>query len=404
MGTPVISTGNSDRLLHLDAWRGLAIAGILLVNIYAFGLPYDTLNNPGLLPSARTSDVYNWMITSVFLDGSFRALLSFLFGAGLMLWQEKLPPQQAGHLYFRRMIILLILGLVHAYLLLWFWDILFMYAVCGMLLYAIRKWPVSRLLYMAIFCVFIADLNANRKLFEDKLAIKQAKLLGDAGQYHNRFKEWDTGFLKTRIQKEIKDKISSFTSLYRQQAARAWQVQTNEFPGFYMWDILIWVLLGIIFYKMKWLSSSVPPAVYTGLLLAGVAGLLLCWWRIQPAPQNNFDPIATIKDTHWQYYELARTLRSLGWLGLLIWLWQTARAKWLLFILAPMGRLSLSHYMVQSLICAVLFYYPGFVLFGQLGRMQLLLIALLIILLQMIISHWWVKKYRIGLAERLLRA
>lgn len=391
------------RFLHLDAWRGMAIAGILLVNIYAFGLPYDTLNNPYLLSSARVSDACNWLLTAVFLDGSFRAILSFLFGAGLMLWQEKLPTPQAGQLYFRRMIILLILGLVHAYLFLWFWDILCMYAICGMLLYTVRKWPVKRLLCMAILCIFIADLNANRKLFEDKMAIKQKSLPGDGMQHQAAFAGLDTAILKTRIQNEIKDKTSSFAGLYQQQAVRAWQVQTADFPAFYVWDILIWIIPGIIFYKMKWLTGYVPPKVYRGLLLAGIAGLFLCWQRVQPAWQNNFDPIATVKDTRWQYYELARTLRSLGWLGLLIWLWQTARANWLLSLLAPMGRLSLSHYIAQSLLCAVLFYYPGFALFGQLNRMQLLCVALLIIMLQVIISHWWVKKYGIGLAERLLR-
>lgn len=392
-------TSTAFRHLHLDAWRGMAIAGILLVNIYAFGLPYDVLNNPYLLSPAAAPDAYNWLMTSVFLDGSFRAILSFLFGAGLMLWQEKLPSGQVGQLYFRRMGILLLLGLAHAYFLLWFWDILFMYAVCGMLLYAVRKWPVQRLIYVALLCVFVADLNSNRRLFEDKVAIRQKNL----PQYQGRLKEFDTQFLTAKTAKEIKDKTSSITALYRQQSDRAWQVQTADFPGFYVWDIVIWMILGIIFYKMKWLTGLVPQAVFIGLLLAGMAGLYLCWQRVQPAWQNNFDPIATIKDTNWQYYELARTLRSLGWLGLLIWLCQTQRAQRLLRLFAPMGRLSLSHYMIQSIICGVLFYYTGFGLFGQLSRMQLLLVAVTIIILQLIVSHWWVKKYRTGLAERLLR-
>jgi len=399
MRTNDTSTTTASRLLHLDAWRGMAIAGILLVNIYAFGLPYDALNNPYLPSSAAAPDAYNWLMTSVFLDGSFRAILSFLFGAGLMLWQEKIPSEQAGQLYFRRMGILLLLGLAHAYLLLWFWDILFMYAVCGMLLYAVRNWPVRRLIYVTLLCVFVADLNSNRKLFEDKIAIRQSSL----PQYQERLKELDTQFLTARAAEEIKDKTSSITGLYRQQSGRAWKVQTADFPGFYVWDILIWMILGIIFYKMKWLTGHVPQAVSVGLLLAGVAGLYLCWQRVQPAWQNKFDPIATIKDTHWQYYELARTLRSLGWLGLLIWLWQTQRAQCLLRLFAPMGRVSLSHYMIQSMVCAVLFYYTGLRLFGQLSRMQLLLIAVTIIALQLMISHWWLKKYRTGLAERLLR-
>lgn len=391
------------RLLHLDAWRGIAIAGILLVNVYAFGLPYAALNNPCLLATAKTADAYNWLLTSVLLDGSFRAILSFLFGAGLMLWQERLPPGQGGQLFFRRMSILLLLGLCHAYLLLWFWDILFMYALCGMLLFTVRKWPVGRLVCLSLLCVFIADLNSNRKLFDDKMAIQQHGCLNSALPHPELPKELNTQLLRVQSEREIMDKTTSFCGLYQQQLQRAWQVETVDFPGFYVWDILVWLLLGIIFYKMKWLTGYVPPKLYKGLLLAGVAGLFLCWLRIQPARKNNFDPIAIIKDTHWQYYELARTLRSLGWLGLLIWIWQSGRGKGLWLLFAPLGRLSLSTYLVQSVVCAVLFYYTGFGLFGQLSRMQLLLIALLIILLQIMISHWWIKKYGAGIAERLLR-
>lgn len=394
---------SAHRLLHLDAWRGIAIAGILLVNIYAFGLPYAALNNPYLLETAKTADAYNWLLTSVLLDGSFRAILSFLFGAGLMLWQERLKPGHGGPLFFRRMCILLLLGLCHAYLLLWFWDILFMYAVCGMMLYAVRKWPVRRLVYLTLLCVFIADLNSNRKLFDDKMAIQQYELLNSTTAYRQLPKELNTQLLRVQSEREIMDKTTSFCRLYQQQLQRAWQVETVDFPGFYVWDILIWIILGIIFYKLKWLTGHVPPKLYKGLFLAGIAGLYLCWQRVQPAWQNNFDPIATIKDTRWQYYELARTLRSLGLLGLLIWIWQSGRGKGLWLLFAPLGRLSLSNYLVQSVVCAVLFYYTGFGLFGQLSRMQLLLTAVIIITLQLMISHWWLKKYGVGFAERLLR-
>lgn len=396
-------SASTHRLLHLDAWRGIAIAGILLVNIYAFGLPYATLNNPYLLASAKKGDAYNWLLTSVLLDGSFRAILSFLFGAGLMLWQEKLPPHLGGQLFFRRMSLLLLLGLCHAYLLLWFWDILFMYAVCGMLLFTIRKWPVSRLVCLALLCVFTADLNSNRKLFDDKTAIQQHGRLNRATTNPELPRELNTQLLRVQSEREIMDKTTSFSCLYQQQVQRAWQVQTADFPGFYVWDILVWIILGIIFYKMKWLTGHVPPKLYLGLFMAGVAGLYLCWQRVQPAWQNNFDPIATIEDTRWQYYELARTMRSLGLLGLLIWIWQSGRGKGLWLLFAPLGRLSLSNYLVQSVVCAVLFYYTGFGLFGQLSRMQLLLTALIIIVLQLMISHWWIKKYGPGIAERLLR-
>ncbi|MBP7556314.1 MAG: DUF418 domain-containing protein [Chitinophagaceae bacterium] len=396
-------SASTHRLLHLDAWRGIAIAGILLVNIYAFGLPYATLNNPYLLAPAKKADAYNWLLTSVLLDGSFRAILSFLFGAGLMLWQEKLPNGQGGQLFFRRMSILLLLGLCHAYLLLWFWDILFMYAVCGMLLFTVRKWPVSRLVCLALLCVFIADLNSNRKLFDNKTAIQLQGRLNSATPNPELPRELNTQLLRAQSEREIMDKTTSFSRLYHQQVQRAWQVQTADFPGFYVWDILVWIILGIIFYKMKWLTGHIPPKLYKGLFMAGVAGVYLCWQRVQPAWQNNFDPIATIEDTRWQYYELARTLRSLGLLGLLIWIWQSGRGKGLWLLFAPLGRLSLSNYLVQSLVCAVLFYYTGFGLFGRLSRMQLLLTALIILALQLMISHWWLKKYGVGFAERLLR-
>src|SRR5919201_7032517 len=125
----------SERLKLIDALRGVALLGILLMNIPGFAMPNYFAES---FKSDPTS-VNFWLnaVITVFFEGKMRALFGMVFGAGVLLFVSK--KEQTGKpvtgLFYRRMMWLVLFGLIHAHLILWFGDILYLYGVCGMLVY-----------------------------------------------------------------------------------------------------------------------------------------------------------------------------------------------------------------------------------------------------------------------------
>ena len=129
----------SERIIILDSLRGIAVLGILLMNIPGFGLPHSAIFDYSL---NKQSDL-NYFLWYVFgpgvFEGSLRAIFSMLFGAGTIIFISRLEKRMTGLLpveyFFRRQLWLLLFGLFNAFVLLWFWDILFHYAICGLFLF-----------------------------------------------------------------------------------------------------------------------------------------------------------------------------------------------------------------------------------------------------------------------------
>ena len=132
-----------ERIIILDSLRGIAILGILMMNIPGFGLPAPvSYGDPSVLQETGIN-FKTWYFIDWFLEGSQRGLFSMLFGAGMILFISRLEKRTDGlwpaDYFFRRQLWLLVFGLFNAFVLLWFWDILFQYAICGMILFVFRR-------------------------------------------------------------------------------------------------------------------------------------------------------------------------------------------------------------------------------------------------------------------------
>src|SRR5271170_7483742 len=154
---------SEERILALDAIRGFALLGILLMNICSFGLPDAAYNNPEPAGGAAGWNLYTWWIISVLADGKMRAIFSLTFGAGVYLLNDRLcrkgAAADAADIHYRRMLWLMLFGLMHAYLI-WDGDILFYYAVLGLVLYPLRKLSPRALLIAAGFVLIAMSAGA----------------------------------------------------------------------------------------------------------------------------------------------------------------------------------------------------------------------------------------------------
>src|SRR5687767_8777869 len=129
------------RIEAIDVLRGIAVLGILLMNVQSFSMVESAYFNPTAYGNFEGVNVWAWVFTRLFADQKFMTLFSLLFGAGIILMSESAlaAGRRPAPAHYRRMFVLLLVGLLHAYLL-WYGDILTFYALCGMALFVARWW------------------------------------------------------------------------------------------------------------------------------------------------------------------------------------------------------------------------------------------------------------------------
>src|SRR3546814_671261 len=139
-GKTMAASPPPTRYQSLDAIRGVAVMGILAMNIVAFALPFSAYANPAAGGPPGSADVATWFFNFVFVDSKMRGLFSMLFGASTLLVIDGAASagRSAAGTHYSRMFWLALFGLAHFYLL-WFGDILFLYAMCGLLLFLFRR-------------------------------------------------------------------------------------------------------------------------------------------------------------------------------------------------------------------------------------------------------------------------
>ena len=135
--SPVVAT---ERIDAIDKLRGIAVAGILVMNIYGFAMPFAAYSNPLAYGGTEWYNVGTWFFTHFFFDQKFLPMFSMLFGAGLVMMAGRAEAKgvKYGGIWYRRSFWLMMIGVVHGYLI-WFGDILFHYALFGMFIYPFRN-------------------------------------------------------------------------------------------------------------------------------------------------------------------------------------------------------------------------------------------------------------------------
>ena len=133
-------TLRNERIQSLDILRGFALLGILLINIQLFGLPNASFSNPSVMGELSASDYIFYYFVNVFGELKFMTIFSILFGAGILLFINRLNDKgfDGSKFHIRRMMWLLLFGMLHAYLI-WFGDILVAYAIVGLIAVLLRK-------------------------------------------------------------------------------------------------------------------------------------------------------------------------------------------------------------------------------------------------------------------------
>lgn len=368
-----------ERNVTLDFVRGVAILGILLLNISAFGLPKAAYLNPAWSGSASLSDAWTWALLDLLAQVKFLTLFALLFGAGLQL----LLPR--GKRWIQsRLTLLALLGFIHG---LFFWDgdILLAYALVGLV-----SWRMVREAHH-VKSLF----NTGVVLYLTGIAV--LVLLGMiSGTAANRSWAPDAANLQYEQYWKLHGGMEAVSN-------RADMLSDNllALGAQYGWQLAGMMLMGAALMRSGWLKGQFSLRHYrrTGALLVA-AGMAV-----------NLPAIFAQWYLAWDYRwcafllqaprELSAPLQAIGYAALAWGYWPQLCRFRLVGAIACVGRMALTNYLLQTLICTTLFYHLG--LFMRFDRLQLLAFVPPIWAVNLLVSSLWLRRFCQGPVEWLWR-
>lgn len=406
----------SQRLQALDALRGFALLGILLMNIVIFGLYFESYDNPTSAGGATGANLGAWVILHILAEGKMRCLFSLLFGASAVLLTSRLDSRLDGaDIYFRRTLWLFLFGVAHSFLL-WHGEILYPYAVCGLFLYSFRHLrPRGLILLGALSLLLLSgfaliDASLKRDMITDGQAALAKEARGESLSEKERDAkvEWET-FRKVR--NPSPEKLEEDAKEWRGnpwqviQARGAVRLRWDSIPVYhpFMFDMWGMMMIGMGLFKLGILSGERSPRFYAIMAATGfLVGIPITCYTAWNNVQHHFDPVVQIQCA--SLYQVSRYAVATGYMGLLLLLCKTGMLRWLTSRLAAVGRMALSNYLFHSIVCAFLFTGYGFALYGRLERHQLYYVVAAIWIFQLVVSPIWLRHFRFGPFEWLWRS
>ncbi len=406
----------SNRIHSIDIMRGIVLFGILLMNINGMALAH-AYGDPTVSGGATGYNLYTWITTNLLFEGTMRALFSLLFGAGMFILLDRLEKRGAGikaaNIYFRRLMWLLLFGLIHAYLLLWTGEILFSYAVMGFLVYSFRNLAPKKLLIAALVLIAAGTVWDYAEYKSDTEFIQNVALAED---YREEGKSLTKELRSAEVRWEnrqqerslegIKDYNENMKKGYFSLVAFLAPINMhNEKLLVYrygIWDILSMMLIGIAFFKLKILSAVKSYRFYLTMSIVGYAvGLGINYYEIQLIMNNDFSYLSFSEAGIT--YELGRLAVAMGHVGFIMIFCKLPILITLKNALSAVGKMALTNYVMHSVFALVLFTGAGFGWFGNFERHELLYIVFSIWLFQLIASPIWLRYFQFGPLEWLWR-
>lgn len=407
---------SSDRIQSLDVMRGIVLFGILLMNINGMGLA-GAYEDPTVSGGSTDWDLATWITTNMLFEGTMRALFSLLFGVGMFILLDRLEKKGAGieaaNIYFRRLIWLLVFGLIHCYLLLWDGEILYNYALMGFLVFSFRYLAPKKLIIISLFLFSAGALWNYSDHCNDVEFMKQVEL---AQIYRLEGKELSRELMEADQKWEARtwERSTKGVEEYNTNMRKGYfdvvtflapiNLHHNEhFPYRYdLWDVLSMMLLGIALFKLKILSAEKTYRFYGLMALIGYGiGLFVNYYETQLIIDNQFSMLAFSKS--YLTYDLGRVPVAMGHVALIMLFCKSNILNWLKNGLASVGKMALTNYVMHSVFAMFIFTGAGFGLFGTFLRHELLYIVFSIWFFQLIASPIWLKYFQFGPLEWIWR-
>jgi len=384
-----------ERIASLDVVRGVALLGILPMNIQAFSMISAAYINPTAYGDLHGANYWVWFFCHLLADEKFMTIFSMLFGAGIYLMTSHIEAagKHPAPLHFRRMGWLILFGLLHAYLL-WYGDILVNYGLCGLLAYCYRKMPPKKLMFYGLGFVAVASVlffytawslphwpAQQREVFTQQL--------------------WQPTPAMTA--NEVAAYRSGWWGEMRQRATDSLVVEFQGFLFLAFWRVEGLMLIGMALFKLEVFNARAPARLYwrliAGALFIGMPAIIYGVHReVAAGWEMRYSFFLANQYNYW-----GSILVSLGWVGATMLMCQSPLKRFTR-PLAAVGRTAFSNYILDTIICTSIFYGFGLGLFGKVSRVQQIEIVFAIWILQLVISPIWLKYFQFGPLEWMWRS
>ncbi len=418
--TPV---GRTQRFATLDVLRGIALLGILMLNIEDFAGPERLWDIPLGLPRPAftgwhagldyTILTLKWM----FAEGKMRSLFSMLFGAGVVLLTERLEkrsgPGRAAAIYYRRNLWLLVFGLCHGFIV-WFGDILVDYSTLALLfLFPLRRLTARALLTLGLAVWLVGGtFGSTRGLdvagtLHAEAQLEAANAAGASASPAQRAilqaaaKEPEEKTLAT--QEQIRDHRLGFLAGWPSRVNEELGFLKLKFSSFWILEWLGAMITGMGLYKSGYLTNKRPAKEYLRLAAAGYAvALPLVLAGLWKAHEAGFTEAAFAR---WMAlpYTLEVAAGTLANASVLLLLIRSGRMRIITGQAAAVGRTAFSNYILTSILCQFLFSWGPWKLYGRLEYYQWYIVVAAICAVNLAASSFWLRYFSFGPLEWLWR-
>jgi uncharacterized protein len=395
------------RLLTLDFLRGVAVMGILLMNIISFAMPSAAYINPLAWGEMTVADQIVWVINFILVDAKFRALFSIMFGASMLLFidrTEAASPGSAKAMHFRRMGWLALFGLLH-YGLIWYGDILFLYAIAGMIAWRWRDRDASALITRAVIFIgagFLlwAGIIGGLALFihmatapgaDPQMALDAASALAGLGAPGS-----------ADITQEVATLRSSYSVIVHDRAV------TNVSGPIalviaYGAETLGLMALGMALFRNGFITGDWSREAYIRTIrigyAVGISGMAaLALWCVV----SGYDTLV-VGGSVAAWSTPFRVPIAMAHAAVAILILQSGVWPRLMARIIAAGQVAFSNYIASSLIMTTIFYGYGFGLFGHLSRVAVYGFVIAAWAVMLLWSKPWMDRHRHGPLEWLWR-
>lgn len=415
-----------ERILAIDVLRGFALLGIFMVNMQLFARPIGRAMQDPALAGAPAADVASWFFVRAFCEYKFISLFSLLFGIGIVVQMTRAEAKRRDFTpyFLRRTLLLGLIGLLHA-ILLWYGDILFIYACLSIVLFLMRRLSPRALLTVAAClvvagvvlstsCLSLSVLGMQYQAAQEAAAMTDAPAADDvaapavetdeprrgldaivAAQFDPTRDVWVEGERLAYREGPLSEAL-----VYR---AVTFGLALVSAVFTYGWHVLVMFLLGAALMKLDFFAPERRRWHVRFLLIGGLVGLPLECLGAAIVIMSDFDP-------GWMHlavnamHEVGSYALCLGYVGGVTLLVAGGGLTWLMRTFASLGRTALSNYILQTVIATSLMYWWGLGLFDEVTRTQMIGLVAGIYAAQLALSRAWLAVFTIGPLEWLWRS
>ncbi len=411
MSSEPAPVAGAERIGMLDTTRGIAVLGILMMNITGFGLP-NAYDDPTVWGGDSPADIAVWRVMTLLFEGTMRGLFTLLFGASALLFLQRhvarASDMQPADLYFRRTLWLIVFGLLNGYVLLWSGDVLFYYGIAGLVLFVFRNLSARRLLALATVFMLLQTLISVAEWYDFHQTQQQAQI-AEARQATGQaltpaeheaieaYSALESDWRQNRddLKNMVASIRASYASAFDVLSAHTWFMETHYFFRHGIVESLGMMLLGMALLKFGVLTGASSTRTYLLMIVIGYAiGLTVNTFEIRALEAASFAPERMVRV--FMTYDLGRIPMTLAHLGVIALLCRMPWLAGLSKLFAATGQMALTNYLSQSLLCLFIFTGAGLSLYGQLSRLELYHVVAVIWVLQLAWSPLWLRYFRYG--------